>query len=128
MDMEDDLQKIKLQKTRDPKKLLDDIAAVEVQYGCMLTETKKAGVVIRAGKTHYASLMAMMGSTTRAAHNRNATAEELVAEMHLQYRIMGLDTGKTGDDNDVVKTSLSNFPGTCYHCGKPGHRKADCQL
>ena len=33
MDMEDDLQKIKLQKTRDPKKLLDDIAAVEVNTG-----------------------------------------------------------------------------------------------
>ncbi len=105
MDMEDNLRKIKLQKTRDPKKLLDDIAAVEVQYGCMLAETKKAGVVICAGKTHYASLMAMMGSATRAAHNRNETAEELVAEMYLQYRIMGLDTGKR-----ATATMLSKRP------------------
>ncbi len=84
MDMEDDLQKIKLQKTWDPKKLLDNIAAVEVQYGCILADAKKAVVVICVGKTHYASLMAMLGSMTRAVHNRNVTAEELVAEMHLQ--------------------------------------------
>ncbi len=41
MDMEDDLRKIKLQKTQDPKKLLDDIAAVEVQYRYILADAKK---------------------------------------------------------------------------------------
>ncbi len=34
--------------------------------------------------------------------------------MHLHYRVVGLDTGKTGDGGDVVETALSNFPGTCY--------------
>ena len=56
------------------------------------------------------------------------TAEELVTEMHLQYRIMGQNAGKLGDDDDVVETALSNFQGTCYHCGKSGHQKADCHL
>ncbi len=110
--MEDDLQKIRLQKTRDPKKLLDDIAAVEVQYGCILSDAKKSAVIIRAGKTHYASLMAMLGSVCRAANNRNTKVEKLVAEMHLQYRIMGLGSGKMGNDDDVVETALSNFGGT----------------
>ena len=128
MDMEDDLRKIRLQKTWNPNKLLDDIAAVEVQYGCVLSNAKKSAVIIHAGKTHYALLMAMLGSAKRAAHNMNATAEELVAKMNLQCRIMGLGTGKTGDDDDVVETTPSNFGGTCYHCRKPGHRKADCPL
>ncbi len=46
MDIEDNLRKIKLLKTQDPKKLLGDIRAVEVQYGYALSETKKATVVI----------------------------------------------------------------------------------
>ncbi len=114
-----------MQKTWDTKKLLDNIAAVEVQYRCILSDAKKSAVIIRVGKMHYTSLMAMLGSTIRAAHTTNTTAEELVAEMHLQYKIMGLDTGKTGGGDVVVETALSNFPGTCYHCGKPGHQKAD---
>ncbi len=62
------------------------------------------------GRTHYTSLMAMLGSTCQAATPpRTATAEELVNELHLQYRIMGQNTGKFGNDDYVVKKVLSNF-------------------
>ena len=41
VDINDELCKIKINKQTDPKTLLDDIAAVEVQYGCMLFKEKK---------------------------------------------------------------------------------------
>ena len=57
MDMEDDLRKIKLHKKKDPKDLLDNIAAVEVRYGCVLSPEKKAAVVVHAGNFDYAAVI-----------------------------------------------------------------------
>ncbi len=79
MDMEDDLCKIKLHKKKDPKNLLDDIAAVKVQYGCVLLKEKKAAVVVWAGKFDYAAVITVTGTTIRARNNHGATVEELVA-------------------------------------------------
>ena len=41
MKMEDDLRKLKLPKDKDPKELHTDMAAVEVQYKCKMTEIRK---------------------------------------------------------------------------------------
>ena len=66
---------------------------------------------------------------SRATHGRKPTAAELVAEMHKQYCIAGGDNNNaTNDDEEMVETALSNFEGTCYHCGADDHRKAQCPL
>ena len=41
MDMEDDLRKIKCARTRDPKKILDNIVAIKVQYGCVFVRKQE---------------------------------------------------------------------------------------
>ena len=87
--MEDDLRKIKLHKKKDPKDLLSDIALVKVWYGCALSPDKKASVVVRGGKFDYAVVITVTGTTIRSGSNRGATAEELVAEMHKQFCILG---------------------------------------
>ena len=46
MDTDDNMRKIKLPQPWDPKKLLDNITAVEVQYGWVLSKPKKVIVVI----------------------------------------------------------------------------------
>ncbi len=46
MNVEEDLRKIKLSKIRNPKKLLDNIAAIKIQYGYVLPGTKKASMVL----------------------------------------------------------------------------------
>ena len=43
--MEDDSRKLKLPRGKDPKELLTDMAAIEVQYKCIMTERKKAAVI-----------------------------------------------------------------------------------
>ena len=126
--MEDDLRKIKCTKTRDPKKILDNIAAVEVQYGCALSPSKKTVVVVSAGRAHYAPVIAIARTTVWANNSgRKPTAAELVAKMHKQYCIMGGgNNNATNDDEEMVETALSTFEGTCYHCGGIGHRKVQC--
>ena len=49
MSMVDDLRKLRLPRTKDPKTLRDAIAAIEVQYEIPLTEVRKTAVVLRAG-------------------------------------------------------------------------------
>ena len=59
------------------------------------------------------------------AHNKTITTNKLVRATTKRFRIT--DTGNNDDDEaDELKTALSipdTFAGTCYHCGKPGHRK-----
>ncbi len=52
VDMDDDLCKIKFHKQKDPKNLLDDIAAAEVQCRCVILKEKKAAVMVRTGNFH----------------------------------------------------------------------------
>ena len=117
MDMEDDLQKIKLHKKKDPKILLDDIAAVEVQYGCVLLKDKKAAVVVHTGKFDYDAVITVTGTTIRANHARVPTAKELATEIHKQYCIPGGRNKEADNDDDVKDGALSaNSDIECYHC------------
>ena len=127
MDMEDDLHKIKLHKKNDPKDLLDDIAAVEVRYRCTLLPDKKAAVVVRTGKFDYAAVIKVTGTTVRGSKAQGATAEELVAEMHKQYCILGGRNKEASDDDNLKEMALSaNSDIECYHCGQKGHKKNNC--
>ena len=70
MEMEDDLRKLKLPKDKDPKELLADMAAFEVQYKCRITDIRKVAVVLRAGTRHYAVTMTMSSTLTTYSHSR----------------------------------------------------------
>ncbi len=101
MNMDDELWNIKLSKRNDTKILLDDIAAVEVQYGCALLPEKKAAAVVRAGKFDYAAVVTVTGTTIKVGSNRGATSEELVAEMHKQFCISGRKNDESDKDDEV---------------------------
>ena len=45
--------------------------------------------MVCAGKFDYAAVITVMGTTIRASKNQGATTEELVAEMHKQFCILG---------------------------------------
>lgn len=133
MERDEELSKIGLEKKKDPKKLLEEIAAIEVRYGCALSQAKKAAVIIRAGKRDYAAVMTVTGTAIGTAKSRAATANELTAEMHKQWRIMGNTSGagKKGDDDDddsghETALTTTNCGPKCYNCGKNGHKALNC--
>ena len=66
----------------DLKELLDEMMAIEVQYTCIMTERKKAAVVLRAGSKDYSVIMATKPSMVQATSKQPATPAELVVEMH----------------------------------------------
>ena len=106
MDMEDELCKIKLHNKKDPKNLLNDIAAVEVRYRCVLSPDKKAAVVVCTGKFNYAAVITVTGTTIRAGSNRGATAEELVAKIHRQFCILGGKNKDTNKDDKAPRVAM----------------------
>ena len=52
MEQEEALSKIKLSKSKNPKDVLDEIAAIESNYGVTLEEKKKSALMLRLGKDH----------------------------------------------------------------------------
>ncbi len=95
---------------------------------CALFDKKKAGVVVHAGKFNYTVVMTVTGTTVRLAHDREATAPELVVEMHKQVCISG-GRNEDADDEDKVKemTLGANSDIKFYHCGQKGHKKRTVQ-
>ena len=131
MEMDDDLGKLKLPRDNDPKELLADMVAIEVQYKYHMTERKKAAAVSQAGSNDHSVVMTMTSSMAKTTFKRSGTAAKLVAEMHKQYRIAGHKTGKkskeeTDDDNEIALAEVDEFNGSCNHCGKKGHKEIDC--
>ena len=59
--------------------------------------------------------------------NEKMTAKRLIKAMHQNFRLKG---GSDSDDKDSVRMetalALGNFPGKCYNCRKPGHKRPDC--
>ena len=60
MDMEDVLAKIRLSAKEDPWDLNNKIAAVQIKYSHKIAGTRKAAIIMKAGKAHYVAIMASM--------------------------------------------------------------------
>ena len=131
MDMEEDLAKIRIGAKEDPWNVNDKIGAVQVKYGCTINEKRKAAIIIRAGKMHYASVLTSTSQLVRQLHSRQATSRELMNEMRAQWRI---ESKTNGNNEDDVPTEAAladtpvkkKFQGKCYICGEKGHRAAEC--
>ena len=130
MDMEDELAKLKIKKNENPKDIADAIAAIQIKYGCVINDARKAAIIMRAGKAHYAAVLTTTANLIRITKSRGATANEYLTEMHMQWRIENKSGGKD-DDEEVNKAALADpsflgkFNGKCYKCGKTGHRAAN---
>ena len=138
-EMEEDLRKIRLPKKKDPKVILEDIAAIEIQYAINLMDKQRAALVLRVGRDNYPVAMTITNSQVCALSGRGITAKELNDAMHKQWRVTWgtktPDTKKCYDDGghetaptDVDKTGDANHGAKsmkCYHCGSDKHYTKD---
>ena len=80
--MNDNLQKVQLNKKKDPKVLIAETSVPDVKFGIPLASDKKAPVVLQAGQDDYATVMTVTHTIIFSAYMRSTTAEELVDEIH----------------------------------------------
>lgn len=76
--LNDKIRQLRLSHGYDQNKILEELAAFEVQYGCTLSEKKKVAVVLRVGKHEYVSIMMVTSTQIRA------TVRDLVVLMRRQ--------------------------------------------
>ena len=69
MTMEDELMKIRIKKTEDPKNLMDRIAAIAVRYGCIISEDDQFKTAIRATEANHADLISTYQTTYEMVHH-----------------------------------------------------------
>ena len=109
MELETEVNKIKLKKGEDPNVLLERLADIEVRFGMNIPDKKKSGVVLRCGKGTYNAVMATTTVAKKKSSKGHPTAEELIEDMHTQWRISSNTSGGKDallEDDDVKETTL----------------------
>ena len=85
MDMEEELSKLRIKKSKNPKDINDSIAAISIKYGCKLNDKRKAAIILRAGRAHYAAVLTATTTMIRTTKGRAATPKELLDDMYTQW-------------------------------------------
>ena len=96
LDMEDELAKLKIKKIKNPKDIADTIKGTQIKYGCTIKDTRKAAIRMRDRKAHYVVVLTTTAKLIRMTHNRGATTNKYLTEMHMQWRI----ENKSGGNKD----------------------------
>ena len=133
IEMNDELQELRLKKTDDPRDLVHAIAAIEVRFKKKLSEDKRKETVLRSTREHYAEITTSLCMNMELIKNRAPTSKEYLEHVRKNWKAKGNKSGKI-DGTKPSETALSapegdtqmKFKGKCYNCGQKGHRKADC--
>ena len=131
MDMEDELQEIRLGKDRNPREILRDMAAIETKYKLTINASKKAAFVLRIGRNKYKTSMATTENNARNRNSRKATAKELVEEMYREWQIGGGKPSKLCNNDSTRKVEMVLASQTipkkvCYNFGSDKHVRNKC--
>ena len=129
LDMHAELDKIKLSKNRDPRKLNDDIGAVTVKYGCTLTDKQLLQVLFKAARANYSDTLTSVKQLYQLGSKRKPTYIEYLDGMYEVWRMNGSKEEKSekSEPNETVLGATDSFTGKCYNCGKKGHRANECR-
>ncbi len=136
-----------LNKKKNPRKIIKEIASCKVNYGIPVSDSKKIAQLICLGGNKYGTIISVTQMCKRS-EGQTCTSKHIVDEMWKQWRIKG---GKEeGKEDDKEEASLAKTDGkknkgkgkkgnkddskdpkkketcTCNHCQKKGHIEKDC--
>jgi hypothetical protein len=132
--MEKALNKLSLGKKKDPNNFNNELSAIKCRCKLDLTKLKKKAQIFGIGRAQYASVISVTQMIDRLK-GVELTCDELLEEMHYQWRIAGnkFQDKKDSDNEDKVAATATmkdedgakkkpdvnpNKKKTCNHCKK----------
>ena len=116
------MNKVKLERGENPAKMFEHIKAIDNQFSDLanaLTEDAKIATVLEKGSEEYGVILA----NTVREKGPSLIMDHLENAMKIQWRILSNGAQKKNGGREI---SLASFDGTCYECGKIGHKAANC--
>lgn len=128
-EMEMALHKLKVNKKLPPSHILHDIANIEATYGKEVPEARKVAIIMTIGHEYHQTISSA-NMLYKLAKSRDATSDELIAEMVKFYRMSqgGSGEGETKPlgSRSGTEAAFAGFKGKCNKCKKKGHKAKDC--
>lgn len=111
------LGQLRLRSSENPAELFEQIAAIQNRYAAdAVPETELISVVLSVAPEKYQSFLA----SEQRRKSTDLTLDDLASAMDQLWRQSSV---KMESENEI---SLSSFTGTCFGCGKQGHKRSEC--
>jgi hypothetical protein len=141
------LSKLRLNKKKNPRKIIEEIASCKVKFGIPVSDSKKIAQRICLGGSKYGTIISVSQMCKRS-EGKACTSKHLVDEMWKQWQIKGRNDEGEENSHEEEETSLAKSDDkkkkgrdkkedtdakekkkemrTCIHCQKKGHIKKEC--
>jgi hypothetical protein len=140
--------RLRLNKKKNPRKIIEEIASCEVKYGIPVSDSKKIAQLICLGGNKYGTIISVTQMCKRS-EGKTCTSKHIVDKMWMQWQIKG--GKKEGKEDNKEEASLAKTDGkrnkgkgkkgdkddqkvpkkketcTCNHCQRKGHIEKDCR-
>lgn len=123
VEMRKRLNGVKLSSGENPKKMFEQLAAIQNAYSNSernIGDDELVAVVLGQAPKAYTTVLA----TEERIRGDNLTLKDLEQAMNVQWRISGVDVDE--QEAEESELGLSSFAGTCYKCKKSGHKAFQC--
>ena len=124
VELRQQLNKVSMKRSDDPAILFNQISTIQNQFNTMtqqIQEDELIAIVLATAPKDYQAVL----TSEQCIQKTNLTMDDLETVMNQHWRqIGGKKESQEDDDNEL---SLSAFNGTCFNCGKKGHKSPECR-